>query len=166
MLWLLKWPLLRSARRKEWGSSSHNGPFGSPSSFPPHGLLLCAGWFCGWFASPGLQPGCTLTYLTLIIVVSLQIFSVLNSDDAAAPALETQPQGDEEGEPMMGNRVGSSQRQSGAGKLYQAAKGIMAFTACTHREGFCPMLLACGYRRASTTQEDRYSGRPGNRRLK
>uniref|UniRef100_H2QU20 SPARC related modular calcium binding 2 n=1 Tax=Pan troglodytes TaxID=9598 RepID=H2QU20_PANTR len=28
--------------------------------------------------------------------VSLQIFSVLNSDDAAAPALETQPQGDEE----------------------------------------------------------------------
>ncbi|XP_053448547.1 SPARC-related modular calcium-binding protein 2 isoform X1 [Nycticebus coucang] len=28
--------------------------------------------------------------------VSLQIFSVLNSDDAAAPALETHPQGDEE----------------------------------------------------------------------
>uniref|UniRef100_A0A8C9JSJ2 SPARC related modular calcium binding 2 n=1 Tax=Panthera tigris altaica TaxID=74533 RepID=A0A8C9JSJ2_PANTA len=28
--------------------------------------------------------------------VSLQIFSVLNSDDASAPALETQPQGDEE----------------------------------------------------------------------
>ncbi|CAH7305451.1 Smoc2 [Phodopus roborovskii] len=28
--------------------------------------------------------------------VSLQIFSILNSDDAAAPALETQPQGDEE----------------------------------------------------------------------
>ncbi|KAM9666865.1 SPARC-related modular calcium-binding protein 2 isoform 1-T1 [Trichechus inunguis] len=28
--------------------------------------------------------------------VSLQIFSILNSDDAAAPVLETQPQGDEE----------------------------------------------------------------------
>ncbi|XP_074044171.1 SPARC-related modular calcium-binding protein 2 isoform X1 [Macrotis lagotis] len=28
--------------------------------------------------------------------VSLQIFSILNSDDASAPALETQPQGDEE----------------------------------------------------------------------
>jgi len=28
----------------------------------------------------------------------LQIFSILNSDDASAPALETQPQGDEEGE--------------------------------------------------------------------
>uniref|UniRef100_A0A8C9F676 SPARC related modular calcium binding 2 n=1 Tax=Pavo cristatus TaxID=9049 RepID=A0A8C9F676_PAVCR len=29
-------------------------------------------------------------------VFSLQIFSILNSDDASAPALETQPQGDEE----------------------------------------------------------------------
>lgn len=47
------------------------------------------------------HPVCTLTELTLIIVVSLQIFSVLNSDDATAPALETQPQGDEEGEPRI-----------------------------------------------------------------
>lgn len=40
---------------------------------------------------------CVLTSLTLITVVSLQFFSILNSDDASAPALETQPQGDEEG---------------------------------------------------------------------
>uniref|UniRef100_A0A8C0LAB0 SPARC related modular calcium binding 2 n=1 Tax=Canis lupus dingo TaxID=286419 RepID=A0A8C0LAB0_CANLU len=46
--------------------------------------------------SLSFHPVCTLTELTLIIVVSLQIFSVLNSDDASAPALETQPQGDEE----------------------------------------------------------------------
>lgn len=49
--------------------------------------------------APRFHPVCALTELTLIIVVSLQIFSVLNSDDATAPALETQPQGDEEGEP-------------------------------------------------------------------
>lgn len=47
------------------------------------------------------HPVYALTELTLIIVVSLQIFSVLNSDDASAPALETQPQGDEEGEPGL-----------------------------------------------------------------
>lgn len=57
------------------------------------------------------QPACTLTSLTLIIVVSLQIFSVLNSDDASAPALDTQPQGDEEGElhsgwGVVGGRAG------------------------------------------------------------
>lgn len=51
------------------------------------------------------HPVCTLTELTLIIVVSLQIFSVLNSDDASAPALETQPQGDEEGEPRIGRSL-------------------------------------------------------------
>lgn len=56
----------------------------------------------GLSGSPQHPPARTLTSLTLIIVVSLQIFSVLNSDDAAAPALETQPQGDEEGEPGAG----------------------------------------------------------------
>lgn len=54
------------------------------------------------------------TYLlTLIIVVSLQIFSVLNSD-ASAPALETQPQGDEEGE-LRGTGVCGEQSKGGPG---------------------------------------------------
>lgn len=50
----------------------------------------------------------------------MQIFSVLNSDDAAAPALETQPQGDEEGEQGTGNRVGSREGQSGPGGAVRA----------------------------------------------
>lgn len=62
----------------------------------------------GVYAIRRVQPLCTLTSLTLIIVVSLQIFSVLNSDDASAPALETQPQGDEEGECPQGAGWGSA----------------------------------------------------------
>ena len=63
---------------------------------------------CGVYAIRRVQPLCTLTSLTLIIVVSLQIFSVLNSDDASAPALETQPQGDEEGECPQGAGWGAA----------------------------------------------------------
>lgn len=62
----------------------------------------------GVYAIRRVQPLCTLTSLTLIIVVSLQIFSVLNSDDASAPALETQPQGDEEGECPRGAGWGAA----------------------------------------------------------
>ena len=61
-----------------------------------------------------VHPVCTLTSLTLIIVVSLQIFSVLNSDDASAPALETQPQGDEEGECRWGVVLGVGRGPGGA----------------------------------------------------
>lgn len=72
-----------------------------PQLSPPRGSARPGGWsgslraVCG----PGASPARTLTELTLVIVVSLQMFSVLNSDDASAPALDTQPQGDEEGEP-------------------------------------------------------------------
>lgn len=84
----------------------------------PRGVVWCHArlWVCvhgcgvpggglvghGGYAIRRVQPLCTLISLTLVIVVSLQIFSVLNSDDASAPALETQPQGDEEGECPQG----------------------------------------------------------------
>lgn len=71
-------------------------------------------WIVGVYASLRVHPVCTLTSLTLIIVVSLQIFSVLNSDDASAPALETQPQGDEEGECRWGVVLGVGRGPGGA----------------------------------------------------
>ena len=95
-----------------------------PMSPPPRGvvwrhacLFFCVYGCCvlgcglvdrGVYAIRRVQPLCTLTSLTLIIVVSLQIFSVLNSDDASAPALETQPQGDEEGECPRGAGWGAA----------------------------------------------------------
>ena len=84
---------------------------------------------CGWGSGvrgPGAQPLRTLTSLTLIIVVSLQIFSVLNSDDASAPALETQPQGDEEGE-SAGSRVGFRGPGGGSRPCAQTRLGRAGF---------------------------------------
>lgn len=71
----------------------------------------------GGYAIRRVQPLCTLISLTLVIVVSLQIFSVLNSDDASAPALETQPQGDEEGESPQGAGWGAMGLGAGHGPV-------------------------------------------------
>uniref|UniRef100_A0A8D2IWE9 SPARC related modular calcium binding 2 n=1 Tax=Varanus komodoensis TaxID=61221 RepID=A0A8D2IWE9_VARKO len=51
-----------------------------------------------WCVTPNGRPisGTAVAHKTPRCPVSLQIFSILNSDDASAPALETQPQGDEE----------------------------------------------------------------------
>ena len=71
-----------------------------------------------------------------MIVVSLQMFSVLNSDDASAPALDTQPQGDEEGELGVGAGGGV-----GAAVDSHATRACVALSSPVSTHGPPPVAL-------------------------
>lgn len=65
--------------------------------FSPVCSFTCS-LLAGPCANQLLTPRCWWIYLTLIIVVSLQIFSILNADESTGIVVEPPPPTDEEGE--------------------------------------------------------------------